>query len=237
MDATRKRRFKDEIYETFSRVGKALSNGHRLELLDLLSQVERSVEDLAGRTGMSVANTSQHLQVLRRAGLVTARREGVRAYYRLTGESAYRLWSALRSYAEAEMPAIDQVVLEYLTDREELDAIGADELRRRLETGEVILLDVRPPEEYEAGHIPGARSLPLAELEERIDTLPDDKEIVAYCRGRYCVYSDEAVQTLRDRGLRARRFEGGPRDWAGLRSTGSRGSRAAGPVRPDDAGS
>lgn len=213
IDATRKRRFKDEVYDLIADVGRALGNGHRLEILDLLSQVERSVDDLADRTGMSVANTSQHLQVLKRAGLVDVRREGVRAFYRLSGDPAHRLWGSLRSYAETELPAVDQVILTYLTDRDELDAIDADELRRRLDAGEVVLLDVRPPEEYAAGHIPGARSVPIEELEERIESLPEDKEIVAYCRGRYCVYSDEALQALRARGFRARRFEGAPRDW------------------------
>lgn len=175
--------------------------------------MERSVDDLAARTGMSVANTSQHLQVLKRAGLVAVRREGVRAYYRLSGEPAHRLWGTLRAYAESELPAVDQVVLTYLTDRDELDAIGSRELHERLHAGEIVLLDVRPAEEYAAGHIPGARSVPIDELEERIDALPEDKEIVAYCRGRYCVYSDEALRTLRARGFRVRRFEGSPRDW------------------------
>jgi DNA-binding transcriptional ArsR family regulator len=213
IDATEKRAFKDQIYAVFAEVAKAMGNGHRLELIDLLAQAERSVEDLAHLAGISVANASQHLQVLRRAGLVATRRDGTRVYYRLSDDKVVALWRALRTFGETEMPAVEHVINSYLGDRRELEAIGAAELRERLDAGEVVLLDVRPLVEYESGHIPGARSMPIDELDRRLGELPDDREIVAYCRGRYCVYSDEAVRLLRARGHAARRFEHSARDW------------------------
>lgn len=220
MDGNRKREFKDTVYELFAGVGKALSSGRRLEVLDLLSQAERSVEELAAATGMTVANASRHLQVLRRAGLVSLRREGVRHLYRLAHPSVYELWAAVRDYAEAHVPEIDHVVRTYLEDRESLEAIGAEELRERLGDGQVVLLDVRPRREYEAGHIPGARCVPPDELDDALASLPADREIVAHCRGRYCVYSDEAVRRLRENGFRARRYEGNVRDWERSRRAG-----------------
>jgi rhodanese-related sulfurtransferase len=162
---------------------------------------------------LSTANASQHLQVLRRAGLVATRREGARVFYRLSDDRAAELWRALRSFGEKEVPAVEHVVNSFLGDRSELEAISVAELRERLGAGDVVLLDVRPAVEFEAGHIPGARSLPIEELERRLDEVPDDREIVAYCRGRYCVYSDEAVRLLRARGFRARRLETSVRDW------------------------
>jgi rhodanese-related sulfurtransferase len=213
LDAIEKRAFKDQIYGVFAGIAKALGNGHRLELIDLLAQAERSVEELAHLAGLSTANASQHLQVLRRAGLVATRREGARVFYRLSDDGAAELWRALRSFGEKEVPAVEHVVNSYLGDRAELEAISAAELRERLSAGDVVLLDVRPAAEFEAGHIPGARSLPIEELERRLDEVPDDREIVAYCRGRYCVYSDEAVRLLRARGFRARRLETSVRDW------------------------
>ena len=209
----RKRQFKDEIYGQFAAVGKALANGHRLEILDLVSQAEWSVESLAKETAMSVANTSRHLQLLRGAGLVRARRQGVRVYYRLASQAVPKLWRALRVFGETERHEIHQVVGAYLSDRAELAAIGVQELRRRLVAGDIVLLDVRPENEYASGHIPPAVSIPIADLEARLAELPTDKEIVAYCRGRYCVYSDEAVELLRRNGFRARRLEIGPQDW------------------------
>jgi len=213
LTAERKRQFKNDVYEVFAEVGKAFSNGHRLELIDLLSQADRSVEQLAILSNMSVANTSQHLQVLRRAGLVDVRRDGTRAFYRLADKTAFELWRSLRTFSESQLPAVDHVVNTYLEEREDLDAIDADELHLRLGEGDVVLLDVRPVEEYGAGHIPGARSIPIADLEDRLDELPRDREVIAYCRGRYCVYSDEAVRLLQERGFRARRFEMGVLDW------------------------
>jgi len=215
LSGARKREFKDQIYDAFAGVAKALANGHRLELLDLLSQAERSVEDLARDASMSLANTSQHLQVLRRIGLVDARREGTRAYYRLASRAAGDLCRCLRAFGEAQLPTIDHIVGTYLTDRNELEAISAAELRSRLTDGDgdLILLDVRPANEFAAGHIPGARSLPIDELRERLDELPDGSEIVAYCRGRYCVYADDATRLLREHGFRARRLEMGVADY------------------------
>jgi rhodanese-related sulfurtransferase len=213
LTAERKRQFKNDVYEVFAEVGKAFSNGHRLELIDLLSQADRSVEQLAILSNMSVANTSQHLQVLRRAGLVDVRRDGTRAFYRLADKTAFELWRSLRTFSESQLPAVDHVVNTYLEEREDLAAIDADELHLRLGEGDVVLLDVRPVEEYGAGHIPGARSIPIGDLEDRLDELPRDREVIAYCRGRYCVYSDEAVRLLQERGFRARRFEMGVLDW------------------------
>lgn len=212
-DPIDKRAFKDQIYAVFADIAKALGNGHRLELIDLLGQAERSVEELAHLAGLSTANASQHLQVLRRAGLVKTRRDGVRIFYRLADDNAAELWRALRRFGEAEAPAIEHLIDSYLSDRADLEAIDADELRDRLRDGGVVLLDVRPRVEFEAGHIPGAQSVPIAELERRLDELPDDREIVAYCRGRYCVFSDDAVRLLRSRGFRARRFEMSAADW------------------------
>lgn len=213
LTAEQKRQFKNDVYEVFAGVGQALANGHRLELIDLLSQADRSVEQLAILSNMSVANTSQHLQVLRRAGLVDARREGTRNVHRLADKTAFELWRSLRTFSESQVPAVEQVVNTYLDGRGDDGAIDADELHRRLGEGDVLLLDVRPEEEFGAAHIPGARSIPIAELEERLDELPRDREVIAYCRGRYCVYSDEAVRLLQDRGFRARRFEMGVLDW------------------------
>ncbi|NKB87148.1 MAG: metalloregulator ArsR/SmtB family transcription factor [Acidobacteria bacterium] len=215
------REFKDQAYGLLARAGRALANGHRLELLDLVEQTERSVDELASMAGMSVANTSQHLQVLRRAGLVTARRSGTHAYYRLGSPAAASLWRGLRAFGEAELPELERIIDQYLTDRSQLDAIDARELRSRLERDEVVLIDVRPRVEYEAGHIPGSRSIPIDDLHDYIDGLPASIEIIAYCRGRYCVYSDDAVRTLREHGFAARRFEGNVGDWnAGIGTEG-----------------
>lgn len=225
MDIIRKREFKDEIYGAFAGVAQALANGHRLELIDLIAQAERGVEELARLAGLSVANTSQHLQVLRRAGLVSARRSGTRVFYSLADDKTLGLWRALRTFAEAEVPAIEQLMHRYLRDRDSLDAVSAGELRKRLDAGEVVLIDVRPGEEFDAGHIPGALSMPIDRLAESLDELPDDREIVAYCRGRYCVYADEAVRLLRRHGFRSRRAEVSAPEW-------NRDHAAAGGVAP-----
>ena len=216
MDTQTKRTFKNLLYEQFARIGKALSNGHRLELLEVLAQGERSVETLAQETGMSVANASQHLQVLRAAHLVEVRREGVSMYYRLADESVFRMWQALRTVGEAQLAEIDRVVQTYLQDRTRLQPIDAHELLKLLRDDQIILLDVRPAEEYEASHLPQAHSIPVKELEVRLAELPADKEIVAYCRGPYCVFADEAVALLRARGYHARRLAEGLPDWRAL---------------------
>lgn len=216
MKAREKRAFKDQLYEQFARIGKALANPHRLELLEVLAQCERSVEALAQETGLSVANASQHLQVLRAARLVDVRRAGVSIYYRLTDEAVFTLWQAMRQVGETHLAEVERVVQTFLQDREHLHPMGAEALLHGLAEQQVILLDVRPTEEYMAGHLPQARSVPLEELETRLQELPQDKEIVAYCRGPYCVFADEAVALLRARGYRAHRLEPGLPDWRAL---------------------
>lgn len=216
MDQQQKRRFKDALYEQFARIGKALSNGHRLELLEVLAQGEHSVETLAQETGMSVANASQHLQVLRSAQLVEVRRAGIYQYYRLADEPVFALWQAMRRVGESRMAEIDRIVQTYLHDRSLLQPISAAELLQRLIEGNILLLDVRPVEEYAAGHLPDALSIPIAELQTRLVELPQEREIVAYCRGPYCVFADEAVSLLRTHGYHARRLEQGLPDWRAL---------------------
>jgi rhodanese-related sulfurtransferase len=185
-------------------------------MLDLLAQGERSVEQLADAAGLSVANASQHLQVLRRAGLVATRREGARVLYRPAGEDVVALWLSLRDVASERVADVERAARDYLG--EEVEAIGRDELAERLRAGDVVVLDVRPRVEFAAGHIQGARSMPLGELEARLAEIPDGAEVVAYCRGAYCVYAHEAVRRLRAAGLRARRLEDGLPEWrlAGL---------------------
>jgi rhodanese-related sulfurtransferase/DNA-binding transcriptional ArsR family regulator len=216
MNTNEKRIFKNQLYEQFARIGKALSSPHRLELLDVLAQCERTVEALAQETGMSVANASQHLQVLRAAHLVEVRREGVSMYYRLADEGVFRMWQALRTVGEAQLAEIDRVVQSFLQDRARLQPMGAQDLLHHLGNDQIILLDVRPAEEYAAGHLPRARSIPVTELEARLAELPVDKEIVAYCRGPYCVFADEAVALLHERGYSARRLEEGVPEWRTL---------------------
>ena len=213
MNTDEKRAFKTQLYEQFARVGKALASPHRLELLDVLMQCERTVESLAQETGMSIANASQHLQVLRAARLVETRREGTSIYYRLASESVSALWVSLREVGEAHLAEIDRVVETFLQNRAHLQPITAEALLEELRRDQVILLDVRPVEEFRAGHLPQALSIPVAELEARLAELPADKEIVAYCRGPYCVFADEAVALLRTHGYQARRLEQGVADW------------------------
>jgi rhodanese-related sulfurtransferase len=213
VDRAGKHLFKIELFEQFARIGKALASGRRLELVELLAQKEHTVEDLARLSGMSVANTSQHLKVLRSARLVEVRKQGLYARHRLADERVFRLWQALRELGEDRIAEIDRVVDSFLTDRKSLKAISTEELKRRLNDRSVVVLDVRPPDEYSAGHIPGARSIPVAELEARLKELPKNREIVAYCRGPYCVLADEAVALLRARGRDALRLEQGFPDW------------------------
>jgi rhodanese-related sulfurtransferase/DNA-binding transcriptional ArsR family regulator len=212
------RLFKDKLFEQFARVGKALANPHRLEILDLLAQGERTVENLAREAGMSVANTSRHLQELRAARLVEVRREGLYGYYRLADERVFAAWRAIRDLGEARLAEIDRLVGSYLTDRDSLEAVCAEELLAKMREEGVEVLDVRPEDEYRAGHIPGARSVPVERMEAYLEEIPRDREVVAYCRGPYCVFSDEAVALLRSRGYRARRLREGLPDWraAGL---------------------
>nr|WP_233451759.1 metalloregulator ArsR/SmtB family transcription factor [Rubrobacter xylanophilus] len=201
------------MFGQFARIGRALANAHRLELLDLLAQGERTVEELAREAGMSVANTSRHLQELRAARLVEVRREGLYRHYRLADERVFGLWRALRELGEARLAEVDRLVRTHLEDRNSLEPVDAEELLERIHRGEVVVLDVRPEKEYRAGHIPGARSVPLERLEAYLEELPREVEIVAYCRGPYCVFADEAVALLRSRGYRARRLTEGLPDW------------------------
>jgi rhodanese-related sulfurtransferase len=205
---------KDALYDGFALVGKALGSGRRAELVDVLAQGERSVEELAGEIGQSVANTSQHLQQLLRAGLVTTRRDGTRVFYALAGEGVRDLWQALRGVAAEHVAELDRLAEAYLGDRATLESISQAELRNRLRAGDVVVLDVRPAPEFAAGHIAGARSLPIADLARRLRDLPKDREVVAYCRGPYCVYADDAVRLLHRRGYQARRLEDGYPEWA-----------------------
>ena len=207
------RAFKDQLYEQFARIGKAISNPHRLELLDLLAQGERTVEDLAREANLSIANASQHLQALRRANLVDVRRDGLYAIYRLPDDRVHRLAQVLRELAEARFAEIDRLVSTYLSGRAGLEAIDAQTLQRRIQEDDVLVLDVRPVEEFNAGHIPGAVSVPVAELAQRLDELPRNRDVIAYCRGPYCVFSDDAVALLRARGFQAARLETGLPDW------------------------
>lgn len=211
---TSSRRFKDDVFEQFARISKALSSARRLELLDVLCQAPRTVEALAEQTSMSVANTSQHLQALRAARLVEAQREGQFVRYRVADPEVCAFYLQLRGLAERRLAEVEAVSRAYLTERGALEAVDADELLRRALAGEVTVLDVRPAEEFGAGHLPGARSVPLAELEGVLAELPADREVVAYCRGPYCVLAIEAVARLRAHGLRAHRLEQGPVDWA-----------------------
>ncbi|MEW5837484.1 MAG: metalloregulator ArsR/SmtB family transcription factor [Pseudomonadota bacterium] len=205
--------FKQDINDQFARIAKALSSGRRLELLEYLAQSERSVEQLASVSGLSVSNTSQHLQQMRQAGLVNARREGKHILYRLSGNDVLHLLHALRGMAENRLAEVRAMVSEALTSRDKLEPIQAEELLERSRLGLVTVLDVRPPEEYAAGHLPGALNLTLDQLEQRLSELPADKEVIAYCRGAYCVLSFEAVARLRERGFRARRLEQGYPEW------------------------
>ena len=207
------RRFKDSIYEQVARLGKAASAPKRLELLDLLCQGPRSVEALALQAGISLANASQHLQVLRGTRLVDAEKKGLRVEYRLASDEVCQFFLTLRGLAESRLTEIDQVTREYFESRGAMEAVEGEELLRRVRDGEVTVLDVRPAEEYRAGHIPGALSIPVSELKARLRELPKAREIVAYCRGPYCVMALEAVQLLRAKGFEAHRMEQGVVDW------------------------
>lgn len=213
MDPTLKRQFKSALYEQFARISRAMANPHRLELLDLLTQGERTVEDLARETALSVANASQHLQTLRSANLVAVRRDGLYAHYRLADQSVRDLWLTLRAVGESRLADVQQVVQSFLHDRSPLQALGIDDLRQRIASDSVLLLDVRPALEYGAGHLPQARSIPIDELSSRLHELPVEQPIVAYCRGPYCVFADEAVALLTARGYSAYRLEAGVAEW------------------------
>lgn len=208
------RQAKRALFDGFAKVGKAVSSGRRVEILDVLANGERSVEGLAVQVGLSVANTSQHLQVLREAGLVSGRREGTSIRYRLASAEVFGFLRALRAIAASRVAEVDRLAEAYLGRRDAEAPMTRQELARRLRRGDdLVVIDVRPEEEYAAGHLPGALSIPLDELAKRIRGLPKDREIVAYCRGRYCAYSHVAVDLLRKRGFRASRLEEGLPEW------------------------
>jgi rhodanese-related sulfurtransferase/DNA-binding transcriptional ArsR family regulator len=213
MNVVTHREFKDRLFEQFARIGKALASPRRLEILDLLAQGERTVEEVARETAMPVANASQHLQALKGVRMVESRREGLYSYYRLADDGVFRTWQAVRALGETRLAEIDRVVETYLEDRDAMEAVDPTALMERLSDGSVVVLDVRPEEEYRAGHIPGALSVPLDALEAALQRLPKDREIVAYCRGPYCVFSDEAVRALEARGYRASRLVEGFPEW------------------------
>ena len=204
---------KDALYDGLSEVAKAMGNGRRAELVDVLAQGERHVEDLAAMLGQSISNTSFHLQVLARAGLVTTRRDRTRVSYALASEQVADLWAVMREVASAHLHIIDELAAAYLGDREQLEQIGREELAARLASGDVLVIDVRPDAEFHAGHIAGARSVPIEGLARQIRRLPADVEIVAYCRGPMCVFADDAVRLLQRRGRRARRLVDGYPEW------------------------
>jgi rhodanese-related sulfurtransferase/DNA-binding transcriptional ArsR family regulator len=210
--------FKHDLFNQFARVGKVLSNGNRLELLEFLAQGERSVEELANLTGLSIANTSQHLQQLRQAGLALTRKQGLKVYYRLSGDDVIDLLNALRAVAERHLADVERLISTYLTVKDDLEPIPREELLARARDKLITVIDVRPPQEYAAGHVPGAINIPLAELEKHLNEFDPTQEIVAYCRGPHCVLAFDAVATLRKKGMKARRLEEGYPEWkrAGL---------------------
>ena len=205
--------FKHDLFAQFARVGKALSNGNRLELLEFLAQGERSVEQLSTVAGLTVANTSQHLQQLRHAGMVICRKEGLKVYYSISGDDIITLLDALRAVGERHVTDVQHLINTYLTVKDNLEPVPRAELMERARNGLVTVMDVRPPEEYAAGHIPGAVNISLKDLEKWIKKLDKNQEIVAYCRGPHCVLAFDAVARLREKGIKARRMEDGYPEW------------------------
>jgi len=205
--------FKQDLFAQFARVGKALSNGNRLELLEFLAQAERSVDELAKVSGLSVANTSQHLQQLRHVGLVSSSKQGLKVYYRISGDDVVELLNTLRQVGSRHLADVNQLVDTYLTVKDELEPIPRDVLMERVKLGLVTVIDVRPVEEFAAGHVPGAINIPPAELEQRLQELDPHQEVVAYCRGPHCILSFDAVEKLRQQGVTANRLEDGFPEW------------------------
>lgn len=210
---TSNRRFKDDIYEQFARIGKAVSSPKRLELLDLICQGEHTVETLAKETGLSLANASQHLQVLHSARLVESEKKGLYVIYQLADQSVYEFYHALRTLAESRLAEVEQITRRFLEGKEGMEPVDREKLLESVRNGSVTVLDVRPEDEYRYGHIPHAISIPLKELAIRISELPRDREIVAYCRGPYCVLAIEAVELLRKNGFQAVRLDYSFQEW------------------------
>lgn len=210
--------FKEELFSQFARIGKALSHANRLQMLDYLAQAERSVEELARVSGLSVANTSQHLQQLRQAGLVISEKRGLKVHYRLASNEVVELLRMIRQISEQQLADVSRLVDTYLTIKDQLEPVQRDELLERVRQGLVTVIDVRPEDEYAAGHLPGAINIPPDELQLRLQSIDPEKEVVAYCRGPHCVYSYDAVELLREKGIRASRLEDGFPEWksAGL---------------------
>lgn len=218
MRRDRHREFKDRLYRQLARIGKALSSPHRLEILELLAQGERTVDSLATEIGLSVANASQHLQALRQAVLVDSRKEGLFVFYRLSDPGVFEISRALRTVAEHQLADLERLVREHFGDRSDAEPVEMRELLKRIRSNTLVVLDTRPASEYAAGHIAGARSVPVDDLQRQLRQLPKEKEYVAYCRGPYCVYADRAVEILKSHGRRARRLREGFPEWraAGL---------------------
>lgn len=207
------RELKDPLYAQFARIGTAVASPRRIELLDLLSQGEKTVETLAEQSSTPLKNTSAHLRVLREARLVDTRRDGTYVYYRLAGEDVFRFLRELQGLARSRLAEVEHVTRLYIDDRDELEPVSLGELRRRMRDGDITVIDVRPEDEFRSGHIAGALSIPVAQLKRRLTEIPKRREVVAYCRGPYCVYSVEAVDLLRKHGFRARRADEGLPDW------------------------
>lgn len=207
------RELKDQLYPQFARIGQAMSSAARIEILDLLSQGEKTVEEIAEAASLGLKNTSAHLRTLRQARLVETRKHPPYVYYRLSGASVYEVLRGLQALARERLAEVDKVAREYLEDPGGMEPVGMGELRRRLEAGEVTVLDVRPAAEYRAGHLPGAISMPVQELKERLGEIGRDRPVIAYCRGPYCVYAVDALEVLRGQGFEARRMESGVPDW------------------------
>lgn len=208
-----KRDFKEQVYGGIAQMTKALSNPHRLEIIELLAQGEKTVEAIAAEVSTSVANASQHLQVLKQARLVSVRKQGHYSYYGLFSPEVFNAWHALRSLSIRQLPDVQQVIRDFRTDQKTLEGISLTTLIRKLESNQIVLLDVRPTDEYRIGHIPHAISIPPGEWDEQLEKLPADKEVIAYCRGPFCVFADEAVARLKSMGYRATRLEEGFPDW------------------------
>lgn len=213
-----KRTFKNKIYQELARIVKALSNSHRLEILELLAQGRFSVEEIAEQTDLTTANASQHLQVLKRVQLVSTEREGNYVYYRLADQRVYKAWKALRDLGIERMAEVERVMRTFRESKKSLETLTSSELIQKIKKGDVTIIDVRPEQEFREGHISGAMNVPVDTLKDRLDDLPTDREIVAYCRGPFCVFADEAVELLHEKGFDAKRLDEGYPEWmlAGL---------------------